>query len=138
MGIGGRNLARERWRSIVISFVIGRPSHDWVAVVNVGPAFAGKASSWRSDHRADHHADNLPVLRLFIDHDGAVFGVLAARSQLDSVLARSAKALQRDLRPDPGHHDVAVGRVRGALDGDDALATGHRSGYQRTAARPKS
>ena len=82
-------------------------------------SWARKASAWRSDHRADHHADNLPVLGLFIDHDGAVFGVLAARSQLHSVLARSAKALQRDLRPDPGHHDIALGRVRCALDRDD-------------------
>ena len=75
--------------------------------------------SWRSDHRADDHADDLPVLGLFVDHDRPVLGVLAARPQLDPVFGRPVKALQRDLRPDPGHHDVALGRVRAALDRDD-------------------
>ncbi len=45
-----------------------------------GPdSWSWSALSRRSDHRADDHADDLPVLGVFIDHDGAVLGVLAAR-----------------------------------------------------------
>ena len=78
-----------------------------------------KTLSRRSDHRADDHADDLPVLGPFVDDDRPVLGVAAARLQLDSVVGRPVKALQRDLGPDPGHHDVALGRVGGALDRDD-------------------
>lgn len=61
----------------------------------------------------------IPVLGLLVDQDGAVFGVLAARPQLDPVVVRPVEVLQRDIGADPGDDDVAFGRVRGALRGDD-------------------
>ena len=52
--------------------------------------------SRRSDHRADDHADDLPVLGPLVDHDRPVLGVAAARLQLNPVVGRPVKALQRD------------------------------------------
>ena len=110
-------LATAQVLAEVFWVVVGSPLLGNVATLHgrrsPQDSWSCKASSRWADHRADHHADDLPVLGVFIDHDWSVFGVRAARLQFDAILGRSVKALQRDVGADSGYHDVAVCGVPG-------------------------